>query len=136
MESLHNPRPALSILIVEDDTVCLGVIGRMIASKFPGITINSAENGKLGVQLFKEHAPDIVITDINMPEMNGIQMTSEIKSIKADVKFIVITGYSDGHYLQIFRETGINDFIVKPIEFGRLFAMIEKSIDEIELQRQ
>ena len=100
MGSLQNSRPRISLLIVEDDKVASSTfLPHVIARKFPAVTIYVAENGKMGLELFKEHAPDIVITDINMPEMDGIQMAGEIKSIKADTKFIVLTAYSNKDYL-------------------------------------
>lgn len=95
-----------------------------------------AENGKIGVDLFNEHRPDIVISDINMPVMDGIKMAGEIKRMKADTRFIVLTAYDYDIYLNKFREIGIRDYMLKPIEFGKLFAAIEKCIDEIMLERQ
>jgi len=136
MKSSLRSRTALSILCVEDDKEALKVLSRMIALKFPDITIHVAENGKLALELFKEQRPEIVITDINMPVMDGIQMAREIKAIKTDTKFIVLTGYSDKNYLEQFCEIGYSDYIMKPIAFGILFAAIEKCIAEVKLQRQ
>lgn len=131
MEAPKKSRPALSILIVEDDEAANKIIYHLIAKKFPGATIYLAENGERGVRLSREQAPDIVITDINMPKMDGIQMASEIKLIKDDVKFIVLTGYSDNNYQERLSEIGISDVLVKPIQFGKLVALIEKCIGEI-----
>ncbi len=52
----------------------------MIPLKFPDVELYTAENGKAGLDIFHEHAPDIVITDINMPVMDGIKMATEIKA--------------------------------------------------------
>jgi len=124
---------SFSLLFVEDDeVVCLAIV-RILARQFPDTTVYTAENGRIGLELFEEHTPAIVITDINMPVMNGIQMAGKIKSIKADTKFIVLTGYSDKNYLDIFSEIGINDYIVKPVDLGKLFAAIEKCRTEITL---
>src|ERR1700741_1568922 len=101
-------KPALSILFVEDDKDFNEVMGSVLPLKFPGFTINIAGNGKSGLQLFKEHTPDIVITDINMPEMDGIQMARAIKSIKDDVKFIVLTAYNDKISLEKLGELGVD----------------------------
>ncbi len=117
---------SFSILFVEDDAVVCQAIGRILARYFPDSKIYTAENGLIGLELFKEHTPDIVITDINMPVMDGIEMASNIKLIKADTKFVVITGYSDKNYLEIFSEIGFDDYIVKPVDIGKLFAAIEK----------
>ena len=135
MESISNPHPALSLLVVEDDKVASGSICLMIARKFPDVAIHVAGNGKQGVELCKEQMPDIVITDINMPGMDGIRMAEEIKAMKADTKFIVLTGYSDKEHLDKFSEIGVNAYIVKPIEFVKLFAAIEKCLAEITQER-
>jgi CheY-like chemotaxis protein len=126
----------LSLLFVEDDTLVCEITGNMIAKKFPDITVYTAFNGRIGVELFKEHVPDIVITDINMPDMDGFQMANEIKRLKADTRFILVTGYSDNQYLNKFSEIGINNHIAKPVIFGNLFEMIEKCINEINLQQR
>jgi YesN/AraC family two-component response regulator len=117
---------SFSLLFVEDDEVVCQAMGRMIAWQFPDTAVYTAENGRIGLELFEEHTPEIVITDINMPVMDGIQMAGQIKSIKADTKFIVLTGYSDKSYLDRFNEIGFSDYIVKPVDLGKLFAAIEK----------
>jgi two-component system response regulator YesN len=71
-----------------------------------------------------------------MPVMDGIQMAGEIKSIKDDTKFIVLTGYSEMDYSSQISEFGIKECILKPIVFKRLFAAIENCIDEITLGRK
>jgi len=117
---------SFSLLFVEDDImVCLSV-GRILARQFPDASVYTAENGQIGLELFREHTPEIVITDINMPVMDGIEMAGKIRSIKTDTKFIVLTGYSDNNYLDRFSAIGFDDYIVKPIDFGKLFAAIEK----------
>jgi YesN/AraC family two-component response regulator len=136
MKSAQKSKPALSLLCVEDDKPTRDVLSLMIAMKFPDVAIHTAGSGESAIELFNEQMPNIVVTDINMPGMDGIRMAGEIKRIKADTRFIVLTGYSDENYLNKFSEIGINHFIVKPIEFGKLFALIEKCIDEIKLQKQ
>jgi len=125
-----------SLLFVEDDTMVCLAIGRMIARQFPDITVYTAENGQIGLELFKEHTPEIVITDINMPVMDGIEMAGKIKSIKTDTKFIVLTGYSDKNYLEKFSELGFDYYIIKPVDFGKLFVAIEKCRADITLERR
>jgi len=115
-----------SILFVEDDNVVCLTIGRILAREFPDSTVYTAENGLIGLELFKEHTPEIVITDINMSVMDGIEMARKIKLIKTDTKFIVITGYSDNNYLEKYSEIGFEDYIVKPLDIEKLFAAIEK----------
>ncbi|MDR3581202.1 MAG: response regulator [Oryzomonas sp.] len=122
---------AVSLLIMEDDPVARMAIGRLIAIRFPDIAVITADNGRMGVELFKEHAPEMVITDINMPVMDGFQAAGEIKSIRGDTRFIVITGHSDEHYLERFSDIGCLAYIIKPINFEKLSAAIERCRAEI-----
>jgi YesN/AraC family two-component response regulator len=128
--SVTNPiaRAASTLLVVEDDPETRRLSCSMIARRFPDLAIYDAENGKVGVELYRKHAPDLVITDINMPVMDGIQMAEEIKEIRASAKFIVLTGYSDKSYLERFTGLGVSDYILKPIEFRKLISAIEKNI--------
>ena len=136
METIQNSFPAISLLVVDDDKMARDVLSLMIAREFPNSSIYFAENGRTGVELFKEHTPDIVITDISMPVMDGIQMAGEIRSMKDDTKFIVLTGYSETDYSSKISEFGIKEYILKPIVFKRLFAAIENCIDEITVERK
>jgi len=136
MGTSQSSSPVISLLIVEDDKIPREVTFLMVSKKLPEVTCYAAENGEIGFELFKEHTPDIVITDINMPGMDGIRMASVIREIKADTRFIVLTGFSDDMHLKELSEMGISDYIVKPVEFAKLFALIEKCIAEVKLQRQ
>lgn len=128
--------PSFSLLIVEDDKAACDIIAGMIGLEFPDYTISKANNGINGLELFKQTAPDIVITDINMPAMNGIEMAREIKLINDKATFIVLTAYGDKSYFDQFATIGFCAYLLKPIDFQQLFAMIEKCSAELEQQRQ
>lgn len=136
MEVQSSSRTAPSILIVEDDRGICEMLGTVTRRKFRDVTIYLAENGRVGVDLFKEYTPEIVITDINMPVMDGIEMAAEIKSIKVDTRFIVMTAYSDKAYFEKFSEIGFCEYLLKPIVLSTVFAAIEKCIAEIRAERQ
>jgi YesN/AraC family two-component response regulator len=117
---------AISILVAEDDKIVRNLLGLIIAKKFPAVTVYLAEDGRAGLELFKSHRPQLVITDINMPGMDGFQMVNAIRSIEAGTKILVVTAYDTSDYCEKFDKIGIEDYIVKPIAFERLFAAIEK----------
>jgi YesN/AraC family two-component response regulator len=131
MESLSSPGSAPSLLIVEDDRVMNEMLATVIQRKYREVTIYRVENGQTGVDLFKEHRPDIVLTDINMPVMDGIEMAAEIKAIQTDAHLIVMTAYSDKVYFDKFSEIGFCAYLLKPIMLPTLFAAIEKCFEEI-----
>jgi len=132
LELVKQAQSAPSILIVEDEKIVRNLLATIIPRKFPGIPIYLAENGRMGVELFKEHSPTIVITDINMPVMDGILMAREIRAANADTRLIAVTAYSDDQgYQEKMDEIGFHDCLSKPLEFGKLYAAIEKCLDEI-----
>lgn len=129
------PQHSISMLIVEDEKVIHEVLGVMIARRFPDAALYFAENGRVGVELFRKYTPEIVITDIQMPVMDGIEMAAAIKELSAGSRFIVLTAYDHPGYYEAFTKIGFHDFIAKPIEFDKLFAAIEKCLAEITLER-
>jgi len=128
METLPPARTPCSILVVEDDPAAIEILGLMIKKKFPDFEIHTAEDGVKGLELFKRYRPDIVLTDINMPGMNGMDMAAEIRSMEPATKFIVLTAYNDLAFFEKFKEIGFVAYILKPVEFNKLFAAIAKCI--------
>jgi YesN/AraC family two-component response regulator len=115
----------ISLLIVEDDKETLAIITRMVAKKFPDYTVYGAENGVAGIEIFKQFNPDLVITDANMPVMDGVEMVRSIRRLGADKTFIVVTAYSDKVIFDTFRGLGVCAYLLKPLDFNELFASIE-----------
>ena len=126
MHLQQQPKTKVSILIVEDNRAANKIIGRMVAKEFPDAIVYSADNGATGVELFIEHAPDVVLTDISMPEMNGFDMVNEIQSLKADTKFIVFTAHDEGDFLPQFKGIGVNTYLLKPLDLGELMVAIKE----------
>lgn len=139
MELNTNSSRSISVLLVEDDEVILELQSSILAVKFPDVMIYTAINGRMGLERFKEHIPDIVITDINMSEMCGIQLSENIRAIKPETKIIAITGKSceasvNGKYLFHDSAGKIVEFdyvIVKPIDLSELYGIIAQYIGEI-----
>jgi len=119
-------RSVHSLLLVEDDPVILEIQVTILRKKFSEVVFHSAVNGRLGLELFRSLSPDIVITDINMAEMCGVEMSHCIRAIKPDTKFIALTGKSPDEIGFEF-----DHYILKPVLFQDLFATIEQCIGEI-----
>ena len=126
MELKTNCPPSISILYVEDEELTLKLQSSILAVKFPDVIFYTAINGRSGLELFKTHTPDIVITDINMSEMCGVQLAENIRALKPGTKIIAITGKS-------CESSGIDEYIMrnsdgKMVEFDRV---IIKPVDFI-----
>jgi YesN/AraC family two-component response regulator len=128
--------PPVSVLLVEDEVIALKLLATILAKRFPGAALYSAVNGKAGLELFKEHQPDIVITDINMPEMNGTQLARTIRMINPRVKIIVLTAGIEGLEDGAGKGVEIDYYILKPINFGDLFAALEACLAEFSAAPQ
>ena len=126
--------PSFSVLVVEDDKAACQVIVRMVAMKFSACTIHTAENGVQGVELFKQFSPDITIADVNMPVMDGIEMVREIRSMNTNATCIMVTAYSDKNTFEQLNDIGVCAYLLKPLDFGDLFAAIERCRAEVKLQ--
>jgi two-component system, sensor histidine kinase and response regulator len=118
---------SVSILLVEDEEVALKLLARILATRFPKAVIHPACNGRAGLESFKEHRPELVITDLNMPEMSGAQMVEEIALVSPEAKIIVLTAGSEEMSLELLlrRNVSISQVINKPLNFAKLFAAIE-----------
>jgi len=136
MHPFNHNNSKISMLFVEDDPVARDILSTTIPRKFPTVKLHVAENGKVGLKLFKAHHPDIVITDINMPEMDGIRMATEIRALNPDVPIVVISAHSDTDFLLNAINLGINQYVLKPVDQQKLFAAIAKCVASIELERQ
>lgn len=128
-----NDSSMVSILYVEDELDAREILSSMISRKYPNTHLYLAENGAKGLEAFEKHRPDIVITDISMPLMDGIRMSSEIKKLKPDTIIVAITAYSDTSYLLNTIETNINHYVLKPLDYRKFFSILDKSIAMIQL---
>jgi CheY-like chemotaxis protein len=140
MELKTNSPQSISILYVEDDEFILELQTSILTAKFPDITLYTAINGRLGLELFKTHSPDIVLTDINMSEICGVHMSENIRAIKPETKIIAITGKSaesgENRTFTLRNSEGnmveFDHVIIKPVDLTELFSVIEQFIDEVE----
>lgn len=100
----------IKVLIVDDERIIRFGITSMIRWNDLGIElVGEASNGEEGLQLFCETTPDIVITDIRMSGMDGIEMMTRIKQIKPEVKFAILSGYQDFSYAKEAIHLGVSD---------------------------
>jgi sigma-B regulation protein RsbU (phosphoserine phosphatase) len=118
------------ILYVEDDASAREQIIHLLKRR--GKEVIEAGNGKEGLALFRQHQPDLVVTDIRMPVMDGLTMAKEIKAISPEAKIIVTTAFTDISYLMDAIDVGIDQYVVKPVDIDKLLAAIDKCAESIE----
>ncbi|MCX8058386.1 MAG: SpoIIE family protein phosphatase [Spirochaetes bacterium] len=124
----------LKILICEDDSIARSLLLNILKRKFE--IIIEAENGKIGLEKYKLEKPDLIISDINMPELNGIEFATEIRKEDKKTPIIFLTAYSDTSYFINSIELGINGYVLKPVVKDSLFNVLQKVISNLKLERK
>ncbi|MEO1938503.1 MAG: response regulator, partial [Sulfurimonas sp.] len=112
----------LRVLFVEDEEKLSKLLKNAIGDNFFKFSI--AHDGEEGLELFEKIAPDIVITDINMPKMNGLEMAKEIKAIDKSVPIIILSAFSETEKLLHAIDVGVVKYLIKPFDPDELLEYI------------
>lgn len=102
-----------SLLIVEDDAFIVDDLSTILDWQAAGYDVLTAANGKQGLGMFELHRPMIVVTDVRMPFMDGLEMMSRIKAINPYVEFLVLSAYTDFTPVQEALRQGARDYLLK-----------------------
>jgi signal transduction histidine kinase len=121
-----------TMLVVEDELQAQEVLRDILSKKYPALRLHFASDGEAGLALFKEVEPEVVLTDLNMPKMNGLRMAQEIRSLAPQVPIIVLTAYNDTSQILESIRIGISRYVLKPIECQQLFEAIDGCLRGIE----
>jgi len=120
----------LTVLYVEDDEQvrknAVEYLGRICKN------VLEAKNGKEAIAVWKTSKPDIIITDINMPRLNGLDMASYIRAHDNDVQIIIATAYADTEYLMRAVELQLVKYLIKPITKEKLLNALDQSVKMID----
>ncbi|MBU1369168.1 MAG: response regulator [Bacteroidetes bacterium] len=123
----------ISVLCVEDEKILRTIYSRLLKDHFRVLTF--AENGMEGYEQYKKLKPDLVITDIKMPLLNGLDMVRKIKRIDPEARIVIMSAYGESHYFIRAIENGVKSFLLKPIDEDKLFGVIGDQAKEILLRR-
>jgi len=116
-----------SVLIV-DDAAFMRMMIKDILVKNGYNVVGEAENGLRAIEKYKELSPDLVIMDITMPDMDGIQAVRQIKKINADAKIIMCSAMGQQAMVIESIQAGARDFIVKPFQADRVLEAVKKVV--------
>ncbi len=133
-QNINEQKSDISILIVEDDQpsrIYIATLLKQLSNK-----VLTADDGEQGLEIYIQHQPDIVITDIAMPYLNGIEMSRKIKSINPKAQIILTTAFSDSQFLIQSIEIGVNYYLLKPIQKKQLVDTIKRVIAIRNLEKE
>ena len=128
------PSYDISLLYVEDDHATRFQIARLLQHVVSKLYV--AGTTQEGLELYRAHVPDVVLTDIMMPVMNGLDMAREIRQIAPDCQIIVLSAYCDTEYLLDCIALGINQYAQKPVNFAQLANSIGLCSNHVQLKKR
>ena len=114
----------MKVLIVEDDFASREFLINLV--KLEGYKVFSAANGFEGITEYEKHKPDLIVSDIQMPKMDGLQMLKRLREQKSDAIFIITTAYGSEDYAIDALRSGANNYLKKPIERKNLLSLLKK----------
>jgi len=115
-------------ILIVDDAAFMRMMIKDILTKNGYEIVGEAENGLRAIEKYKELIPDLVIMDITMPEVDGIQAVKEIKKINSDAKIIMCSAMGQQAMVIESIQAGAKDFIVKPFQAERVVEAVKKVI--------
>ncbi|AFM25057.1 response regulator [Desulfomonile tiedjei] len=122
-----------SILAIDDDGVTVGILKDLL--EMSGYTVFTANEGREGINVFGHTRPDLVITDIQMPHMDGLEVLAKVREIDNTVSVVLLTGHGDlDNALRALRR-GAHDFLLKPVNTDILLNTVRRGIDHCRLKR-
>ncbi len=131
----------ISLMIVDDEELILKGIRSIIKRENHGyLLVGEAESGQEAIDLAKQLEPELIITDICMPGISGLQMIKEIKHALPMTKFIVLSGHGEFQFAQEAVRLGVIDYLLKPISSKGLYEVLEKVkaqyLEEVDKREQ
>jgi len=127
------------LLVVDDEPRQLKGLANIISQLRPEYILSTASDGQEAFEIIQNNPTDILITDIRMPVMDGLELIQKLRETGKNLKIIIISGYGEFEYAQKAVRFGVKDYLVKPIsksDLEKLLDSVEKSLKEEEYQKK
>lgn len=125
------------LLVVDDKLDSINAIKKLIDWQAEGITsVFYATNGVEGYRVFQQHMPDIIITDIKMPKMDGLELLEKVKSTKPSTQVIILSGYDEFSFAQKAMKFDAQEYLLKPVSIEEIKQATHRSMAIIERERE
>ncbi|AZQ44743.1 sigma-54-dependent transcriptional regulator [Nonlabens ponticola] len=121
------------ILIIEDESAIRRVLSKILSEESKSYNVIEAEDGLAGIELIKDNDYDLILCDIKMPKMDGVEVLTAIKKIKPEVPVVMISGHGDLDTAVNTMRLGAFDYISKPPDLNRLLNTVRNALDRKEL---
>ena len=111
-----------NLLFVEDEEDLLDIISDTLTKL--DANFSTAKNGKEALEVLTHKKIDIVITDVNMPIMNGLDLIKNINELYPTIPIIIMSAHTETEYIQKAQELGVKDYLIKPFDFIKFIELV------------
>lgn len=126
-----------TVFVVEDETLILRNTAKKIEQLNIGFKVTEmAKNGQQAIDLLQEQLPDVIITDIRMPQVDGLQLVQHLKVNCPSVRSVIISGYHDFEYARKAIQFNVKDYLLKPIESEQLYQCLIRLRIELDAEHE
>lgn len=124
------------IILADDEEYVRELLSKNINQSMEGFqVVAKAADGREAVRLVKEYKPDILVTDICMPFVSGLELIRQLQELEHPVKTVIISGYDDFSYAKQALTLGVTDYLLKPFSPDELYEVLNKIRTELERQK-
>jgi len=134
LSELKKLAQGISVLYVEDEPALRESVAVYLRKIFDDVRVGA--NGKEGLSSYQENAVDIVISDISMPIMNGIEMLQAIKALCPEQRCIITSAYTESQYFIDAIKLGVSAYIIKPIDYAQMNDVLFTTVRSIEQEKE
>jgi len=134
LEEIIKSTSDIKLLYVEDNEQARTSTLSLLSEFFESIVV--AKDGDEGLEKFKTHEIDLVITDINMPHMSGLDMIEKIRLDNQEIPILLLSAYSEIEYFKRSISLGVDGYLFKPLELEQFFELIHKIVDKIDTHKE
>ncbi len=121
------------ILIIEDEAAIRRVLVKILSEENKSYQVDEAEDGLIGIEMIKKEDFDLILCDIKMPKMDGVEVLEAVKKIKPEIPIVMISGHGDLDTAVNTMRLGAFDYISKPPDLNRLLNTVRNALDKKEL---
>jgi PAS domain S-box-containing protein len=137
VESGHvdpGSRPPRTLLYIEDNLSNLKLVEHILARR-PEVKLHAAMHGRLGLELIKEHHPDLVLLDLNLPDISGAEVLSILREgvSTRDIPVVIISADATRHQIDRLMEAGARAYMTKPLDVQRFLEIVDESIESFDV---
>ena len=124
----------VSILVVDDDAACLQLLETILDDE--GYRVNTAARPSAALRAMRAEMPDVLVTDLRMPEMSGVDLVRAVHALAKDTYCVIVTGFASDEIAAEAYRAGVRDFLLKPINVTEVGVCMRTAAEVVRLRRE